>query len=1349
MATVYRVTEVATQRELALKRLTVADDRSNRAELVGLFEREFFTLTQLSHPRVIAVYDYGVDDAAPYYTMELLDGGDLRERAPLPWREACELLAGVCSSLALIHSRRLVHRDVSPANIRCTRAGGAKLIDFGAMAPFGRAPSVVGTPAFVAPEVVHGDVLDGRTDLFSFGATLYFALTGQPPHPARSFAQLVELWASPPPPPSSLVGEIPGPLDSLVMSLLSLEPAMRPRAAFEVMQRLTAIAGVKGLEPIDVPHSYLSNPVLVGRDAVMTVLRQRLTEAAGGAPGCVIVEGASGVGRSRVLEAVAVEGKLLGASVLEAGATSTRSVGFAVAQTLVLQLVDTLPEIALESARSSGTFDTLFEDGGGAAPRLRTLTDPGARRLQLQAALCDWILRISESHPVAIAVDDANAIDEPSAVVIASLVSRARGHRLFVAATRETGAASNGSPALEVLSSHATRVALEPLTRAQTEELLGSLFGDAQHLGLVSDRIHRVSAGNPRACIDLARHLVERGVISYAGGGWVLPVRLDDGDLPSAQDAIRDRIAALPPTTRWLAETQALADDALGRADYHALRPGIEPHRIDGAVGELLSKQVLVPMGDLYALPHRGWIPALLSGLEERERAERHRALAALYDQKLPVVGVRHLLAGGLVERGLDRLAEIQKQLSEPATVAAMARIPSAERAFTLERALDAATALGRPPREINELRVWLLQLSVNADEAYYWRVAPAYLEQLKRDSGYVDWQESCDGADPGQRLQRALGAAAKRHAETPERERVFPPKEAIQRLVYYVVASIAVGSRTLNAELMASLPQLLEPFAPLAPIVDIIWHNATALCEANCRAQNERARSRWVDVYEKLSHVSAAEVPYIARLRNAVLFAIGSQDVRMGRTSSVEWTERLAADPSQHVNALYLRKVMALHVGDAAEAERYRKEAEVLALQTMDPQMFNSTLPLELHAHAHSGDLTGVQQVMARIEPLAQTSKGWRGYAELAEGYFQQLRGDLGAACAAFERCIALVAPDAAGLPRILVTWPVAVACYVETLVELGRYGEARDYADAALTTCRALGLDFLSHEVARVLALAEAKLGEYDAAAARLEAVIIARKVLGVTGLGLGAVYEARARVAIWAGDDAALETYAELTAREYRHGHGSTLGARYERLMAEARRTLNRASHAAGAGSIPLRTGFRTAAESVGETLASASTPEERARRALKLLCDDRGARIGHLYLLGDGGLHLVASRGEPAPPEGLLEYAGGYYGRAISEDSDATAALTGTQMASMLTGCESFRNAAGVEYHAVLLTSAANDPSRHVGVAAFAAYAAVGARAAVGGASLVVSLSKYLMEAGDAHGGRALRSADEVV
>ncbi|MES1239776.1 MAG: serine/threonine-protein kinase, partial [Chloroflexota bacterium] len=169
MATVHRATDLVLEQQVALKQLTLSATAPDRAHVVALFEREFHTLAQLKHPHVIGVFDYGLQsDLAPFYTMELLDGGDLRERSPLPWREVCRLMFDVCSAVALLHSRRLLHRDITPRNIRCTQSGVAKLIDFGAMSPMSAGGSeVVGTPAFTAPETLQRLALDARTDLYS------------------------------------------------------------------------------------------------------------------------------------------------------------------------------------------------------------------------------------------------------------------------------------------------------------------------------------------------------------------------------------------------------------------------------------------------------------------------------------------------------------------------------------------------------------------------------------------------------------------------------------------------------------------------------------------------------------------------------------------------------------------------------------------------------------------------------------------------------------------------------------------------------------------------------------------------------------------------------------------------------------------------------------------------------------------------------------------------------------------------------------------------------------------------------------------------------------------------------
>jgi serine/threonine protein kinase len=164
MAAVYRVRDVKTGEKLALKRSWARDSRRALRRRV-LLEREFHTLAQLSHPRIIEVYDYGVDEDGPYFTMELLDGADLDRAGPLPWQEACALLRDIASSLAILHSRGWVHRDVSARNVRRTADGRAKLLDFGAMVSIGVANDVVGTPPFMSPEVLQIQALDARADL--------------------------------------------------------------------------------------------------------------------------------------------------------------------------------------------------------------------------------------------------------------------------------------------------------------------------------------------------------------------------------------------------------------------------------------------------------------------------------------------------------------------------------------------------------------------------------------------------------------------------------------------------------------------------------------------------------------------------------------------------------------------------------------------------------------------------------------------------------------------------------------------------------------------------------------------------------------------------------------------------------------------------------------------------------------------------------------------------------------------------------------------------------------------------------------------------------------------------------
>jgi serine/threonine protein kinase len=200
MGAVFQVRDEGTGRQLALKRLHAGAS----PKLSELFEREYRTLASLRHPRIVEVFEYGIDDAGAYYSMELLEGADLSQRAPMSWPATCACLRDLASMLGVLHSRRLVHRDLSPRNLWLTHDGRLKLLDFGALAPFGPATEVVGTPAFIAPETLQGRALDQRTDLFALGALGYWLLTSTHAFRASQLAELPRAWAKPPAAPSSL-----------------------------------------------------------------------------------------------------------------------------------------------------------------------------------------------------------------------------------------------------------------------------------------------------------------------------------------------------------------------------------------------------------------------------------------------------------------------------------------------------------------------------------------------------------------------------------------------------------------------------------------------------------------------------------------------------------------------------------------------------------------------------------------------------------------------------------------------------------------------------------------------------------------------------------------------------------------------------------------------------------------------------------------------------------------------------------------------------------------------------------------------------------------------------------------
>ena len=212
------------------------------------FAREAQATSELQSPHTVQLYDFGVTEGGGfYYVMERLRGMDLKRlverHGPQSPERVVFLLRQVCLSLSEAHALGLVHRDIKPANLFVCRLGSeydfVKVVDFGVVsrhaserAQITTAGMILGTPAFLAPELVSSQPFDGRADIYALGCVAFWLLTGRPPFEAADAMSILMHHAQTPPPAPSTMSEelIPPQMDALVLECLEKDPSRRPTA---------------------------------------------------------------------------------------------------------------------------------------------------------------------------------------------------------------------------------------------------------------------------------------------------------------------------------------------------------------------------------------------------------------------------------------------------------------------------------------------------------------------------------------------------------------------------------------------------------------------------------------------------------------------------------------------------------------------------------------------------------------------------------------------------------------------------------------------------------------------------------------------------------------------------------------------------------------------------------------------------------------------------------------------------------------------------------------------------------------------------------------------------------------
>jgi tetratricopeptide (TPR) repeat protein len=483
------------QRPLALKILLSL----SRGGLLR-FRREFQAVHQLTHPHVVRVYELGFYEGFPYFTMEYIEGTNLRS---LVWRQwggpgsatlarnlgsLLELIRQVVEALGYVHARRLVHRDLKPDNIMVTDQREAKLMDFGLakdlndQGPGTQVGTVLGTAAYMAPEQILGrQELDGRTDYYALGVTLYELVTGSWPFMGDTDWVILQRHLNEAPrPPREIAPWLDPEVERLILGLMAREPRDRPSSAQEILARLDPLLARGRYEPAPasaVAPAELLVPALVGHEDLgcwLEVLLQNLSEITHG-PQVALISGKIGLGKSRLLRSVEEWARRKLLPVHRTSCRPEKRAPFSAFAPLIEALA---PFWIWLSAEKRSQLEAVAALVPALRPESESAVQVDARHA-FQATL--HLLELAlDGRPMVFLIDDVHWADELSLEFLQTLARLPTTLPLILVATYRPE--QSGGPLNLVLDSDPSselylRKQIEPLTPSELAELVGSALG--------------------------------------------------------------------------------------------------------------------------------------------------------------------------------------------------------------------------------------------------------------------------------------------------------------------------------------------------------------------------------------------------------------------------------------------------------------------------------------------------------------------------------------------------------------------------------------------------------------------------------------------------------------------------------------------------------------------------------------------------------------------------------------------------------------------------------------------------------------------------------------------------------
>jgi tetratricopeptide (TPR) repeat protein len=549
---VYKARDTVLNRVVAIKVLktgVAGEDSYSR------FMREAQAVGKLNNPNVVSIYDIGKEDDRQFFVLEFVDGMSLRElmgtypEGKCDIQTALRIAMDVCGALHYAHSQGVLHRDIKPENVMLTREDTAKLMDFGLAKMLGQ-PSltqegiIVGTVAYVAPEIALGRGADARSDLYSFGAVLYEAVTGKPPFVGEDAVKVIFSHIHDHPvSPSRLNAKVPQALSDCVMRLLEKEPEKRYQTAEDLQKVLREIAegflreayGPSGKAVVvPAPRPVTEREIqLIDRADEMAALREAVDKAVRGEGGLVFLYGEPGIGKTRLTRELGAYARLRGMQVVYGRCPALFRMDGVPPYVLWSEVIrnyleDCNPE---QLYRVVGYYPAevckLVPD---LANRLRAIPpsvpiSPEHERDRLFEAVSQFVTNISREAPLLVVLDDLQWTDQSSLLLMHYLARGVyRASMVILGAYRDTDIDEK-----HVLSSVLTELNRErllkslPLKRMSSydaSEMIKRLLEQDEVPSEFCELVYQKTRGNPFFVEEVIKSLKEEEVIVRKENQW-------------------------------------------------------------------------------------------------------------------------------------------------------------------------------------------------------------------------------------------------------------------------------------------------------------------------------------------------------------------------------------------------------------------------------------------------------------------------------------------------------------------------------------------------------------------------------------------------------------------------------------------------------------------------------------------------------------------------------------------------------------------------------------------------------------------------------------------------------------